>query len=244
MTTGRARPSGRAAQPAARALAGAAAARARGISIGLLLLVAFSCSSSTTRSATRRCSSARSSGSDSCRRWPQRIVATADRRRRRRAPRPRRRRPWSLVLVLACGVRAHLVPQPTALGRCRSSRSSPPIFYPFFDAHLFTIPVFGALPDVADGRLHDRLHDDGRRPEHRRRLRGLLDLGYVAFYAIGAYTAAWFASAQFAGQKCPTKGVSVDDCAAALVPKRDFNFGAIGVLPGPAASTSRSGDPA
>ena len=28
---------------------------------------------------------------------------------------------------------------------------------------------------------------------------GLLDLGYVAFYATGAYTAAWFASLQFAG---------------------------------------------
>src|SRR3989475_11706408 len=27
---------------------------------------------------------------------------------------------------------------------------------------------------------------------------GLLDLGYVAFYAIGAYTAAWLASPQFA----------------------------------------------
>ena len=26
---------------------------------------------------------------------------------------------------------------------------------------------------------------------------GLLDLGYVAFYAAGAYTAAWFASQQF-----------------------------------------------
>ena len=26
---------------------------------------------------------------------------------------------------------------------------------------------------------------------------GLLDLGYVAFYAVGAYTAAWFASQQF-----------------------------------------------
>jgi branched-chain amino acid transport system permease protein len=29
---------------------------------------------------------------------------------------------------------------------------------------------------------------------------GLLDLGYVAFYAVGAYTAAWFASVQFAHQ--------------------------------------------
>ena len=26
---------------------------------------------------------------------------------------------------------------------------------------------------------------------------GLLDLGYVAFYAVGAYTAAWFASLHF-----------------------------------------------
>ena len=28
---------------------------------------------------------------------------------------------------------------------------------------------------------------------------GLLDLGYVAFYAMGAYTAAWFASPHFSG---------------------------------------------
>jgi branched-chain amino acid transport system permease protein len=41
---------------------------------------------------------------------------------------------------------------------------------------------------------------------------GLLDLGYVAFYAIGAYTAAWFASPHFSS--------------------RDFDFGAIGVQPG------------
>ena len=30
---------------------------------------------------------------------------------------------------------------------------------------------------------------------------GLLDLGYVAFYAMGSYTAGWFASSQFASQK-------------------------------------------
>ncbi len=43
---------------------------------------------------------------------------------------------------------------------------------------------------------------------------GLLDLGYVAFYAIGAYTAAWLASPHFA-----SNGV-------------DFEFGAIGVQAG------------
>jgi branched-chain amino acid transport system permease protein len=43
---------------------------------------------------------------------------------------------------------------------------------------------------------------------------GLLDLGYVAFYAIGAYTAAWLASPHFA-----QNGI-------------DLNFGGIGVPPG------------
>ena len=41
---------------------------------------------------------------------------------------------------------------------------------------------------------------------------GLLDLGYVAFYAIGSYTAGWLASSQFS--------------------QVDFNFGGIGVIKG------------
>ena len=50
---------------------------------------------------------------------------------------------------------------------------------------------------------------------------GLLDLGYVAFYAMGAYTCAWFASVQFA--------------------QPDITFGAAGVGATRRASTSRSG---
>ena len=57
---------------------------------------------------------------------------------------------------------------------------------------------------------------------------GLLDLGYVAFYAMGAYMAGWFASNQFAKQK--------------------LDLGAVGLYPGwsgsprcgSAASTWRS----
>jgi len=41
---------------------------------------------------------------------------------------------------------------------------------------------------------------------------GLLDIGYVAFYAMGSYMAGWFASSQFA--------------------KQDVFFGAVGVTPG------------
>ena len=35
---------------------------------------------------------------------------------------------------------------------------------------------------------------------------GLLDLGYVAFYALGAYTAGWFASLQFSPGRTSTSG--------------------------------------
>jgi len=40
---------------------------------------------------------------------------------------------------------------------------------------------------------------------------GLLDLGYVAFYAIGAYMAGWFASSQFASHKIHFGAVGVTD---------------------------------
>ena len=38
---------------------------------------------------------------------------------------------------------------------------------------------------------------------------GLLDLGYVAFYAMGAYTVAWFASQHFANVNVHVGGVGV-----------------------------------
>ena len=50
---------------------------------------------------------------------------------------------------------------------------------------------------------------------------GLLDLGYVAFFAIGAYCAAWFASPHFARPDINTG-----------LPSIDFNFGAVGVFEG------------
>ena len=58
---------------------------------------------------------------------------------------------------------------------------------------------------------------------------GLLDLGYVAFYAIGAYVMGWFASGQFQGQKCSNPHFSVDNCPAQLVPKLNISFGGVGL---------------
>jgi branched-chain amino acid transport system permease protein len=50
---------------------------------------------------------------------------------------------------------------------------------------------------------------------------GLLDLGYVAFFAIGAYCAAWFASPHFAHPDINTG-----------LPSIDIDFGAVGVFEG------------
>ena len=45
---------------------------------------------------------------------------------------------------------------------------------------------------------------------------GLLDLGYVAFYAMGAYTAAWFASQHFHGNSIHIGSVGVNPDAAGI----------------------------
>src|SRR5947208_16029305 len=45
---------------------------------------------------------------------------------------------------------------------------------------------------------------------------GLLDLGYVAFYAMGAYTCAWFASVQFAHRHVHLGAVGVSSSAPGI----------------------------
>ncbi len=72
------------------------------------------------------------------------------------------------------------------------------LLYPFYVAKMFTIPVFGAWPDTATGvyMLVFVMMAVGLNIVVG--YAGLLDLGYVAFYATGAYTVAWFTSEQFA----------------------------------------------
>jgi branched-chain amino acid transport system permease protein len=85
------------------------------------------------------------------------------------------------------------------------------IFYPFFVAHLFTVPVFGAFPDVGTGVYMVVFVMMAVGLNMVVGYAGLLDLGYVAFYATGAYTTAWFASLQF--------------------PHSHIHFGAVGLNP-------------
>jgi branched-chain amino acid transport system permease protein len=103
------------------------------------------------------------------------------------------------------------------------------IFYPFMVAHLFTIPVFGSFPDVGTGTYMVVFIMMAVGLNMVVGYAGLLDLGYVAFYATGAYTAGWFASEQFAGQKCPKAGFGIDNCPVSPVPKLTLNFGSVGV---------------
>src|SRR3954452_1244797 len=74
---------------------------------------------------------------------------------------------------------------------------------------MFVIPVFGVWPDVGTGvyMLVFVMMAVGLNIVVG--YAGLLDLGYVAFYAFGAYTAAWLMSLQFA--------------------HTNFHFGAVGI---------------
>ena len=72
------------------------------------------------------------------------------------------------------------------------------IIYPFVQTHMFTMPVFGVFPDVYTGVYMVVFVMMAVGLNIVVGYAGLLDLGYVAFYATGAYTAAWFSSEQFA----------------------------------------------
>jgi branched-chain amino acid transport system permease protein len=71
------------------------------------------------------------------------------------------------------------------------------VLYPFYVANLFEMPVFGAFPSVDTGVTMLIYIMMALGLNIVVGYAGLLDLGYVAFYAMGAYTAAWFASQHF-----------------------------------------------
>ncbi|HUK44766.1 MAG TPA: branched-chain amino acid ABC transporter permease [Gaiellaceae bacterium] len=103
------------------------------------------------------------------------------------------------------------------------------IAYPIVLQRLFVVPFFGAFPDILTGTYMIVFMMMAVGLNIVVGYAGLLDLGYVAFYAIGAYTTGWFASAQFAGQKCSKPGFSIDNCPGQVVPKLNFSLGAVGV---------------
>src|SRR5439155_11380795 len=71
------------------------------------------------------------------------------------------------------------------------------VTFPWYAPHMFTIPVFGAFPSVETAVYMLVFIMMALGLNMVVGYAGLLDLGYVAFYAMGAYSAAWFASLQF-----------------------------------------------
>ncbi len=94
------------------------------------------------------------------------------------------------------------------------------IAFPFYSFKMFTIPVLGQFPDTHTGVVMLIYTMMALGLNVVVGYAGLLDLGYVAFFAMGAYTTAWFASQQFAGQ------------TATGAPLRSFSLGSIDILPG------------
>jgi branched-chain amino acid transport system permease protein len=117
--------------------------------------------------------------------------------------------PWSLVILLAIATVTFWVPHRHQSVALPAIGLLLVILYPFYADQMFTMPLFGVWPDVATGvyMLVFVMMAVGLNIVVG--YAGLLDLGYVAFYATGAYTAAWFASLQF--------------------PSVNWHFGAIGI---------------
>ncbi|HYY03101.1 MAG TPA: branched-chain amino acid ABC transporter permease [Gaiellaceae bacterium] len=86
------------------------------------------------------------------------------------------------------------------------------VTYPFYLGDLGSMNVLGAYPDLGTAVIMGVYAMMAIGLNIVVGYAGLLDLGYVAFYAMGAYTCAWFASVQFA--------------------HRNIHFGAVGVGPG------------
>jgi branched-chain amino acid transport system permease protein len=117
----------------------------------------------------------------------------------------------SLCALLAIVFAVFWVPNPARARVTPAVAIVLAVLYPFYLSKMFVIPVFGVWPDVATGvyMLVFVMMAVGLNIVVG--YAGLLDLGYVAFYATGAYTAAWFASLQF--------------------PHRTWHFGAVGITP-------------
>jgi branched-chain amino acid transport system permease protein len=84
--------------------------------------------------------------------------------------------------------------------------------YPYYVNHMPELPLFGPFPQLSTLVVMTIFTMMALGLNFVVGYAGLLDLGYVAFYAMGAYMAGWFASSQFS--------------------KENVNLGAVGLYPG------------
>jgi branched-chain amino acid transport system permease protein len=85
------------------------------------------------------------------------------------------------------------------------------VAYPYYTGDLPQLPIFGPFPQISTMVVMMIFTMMALGLNFVVGYAGLLDLGYVAFYALGAYMSGWFASSQFASRK--------------------IHFGAVGITP-------------
>jgi len=86
------------------------------------------------------------------------------------------------------------------------------VAYPYYNTSMPQLPIFGPFPQMSTMVGMGVFAMMALGLNFVVGYAGLLDLGYVAFYAMGSYMAGWFASSQFA--------------------KQNVTFGAVDLLPG------------
>jgi branched-chain amino acid transport system permease protein len=125
------------------------------------------------------------------------------------------------ALVIAAVIFVLVVPRwdRLSLGRFRIGRFAVPagvlaiaVTYPYYIDSLPHLPLFGPFPQLSTMVVMTIFTMMALGLNFVVGYAGLLDLGYVAFYAMGAYMAGWFASSQFS--------------------KQNVNLGAVGLYPG------------
>jgi branched-chain amino acid transport system permease protein len=113
--------------------------------------------------------------------------------------------PLALVVLMLFGAQAAETYIPPRYGWARRALIPTIVFvlavlYPFYNSSLSDMRLFGAYPDVNTAVIMGVYVMMAIGLNIVVGYAGLLDLGYVAFYAMGAYTCAWLASVQFAGE--------------------------------------------
>ena len=106
----------------------------------------------------------------------------------------------SLLAALAIAYGLYLLPSRARKVALPAAAILLVVAYPFYLGELFKLPLFGPFPSMDTVVVMAIFTVMALGLNVVVGYAGLLDLGYVAFYAMGAYTAAWFASPQFAGQ--------------------------------------------
>jgi branched-chain amino acid transport system permease protein len=130
---------------------------------------------------------------------------------------------WKVsALAIAAVILLLVVPEwrRVRVGRFRVGRYAVPaivvaavVAYPYYwGGSLPQLPIFGPFPQLSTVVVMMIFTMMALGLNFVVGYAGLLDLGYVAFYAMGAYTAGWFASGQFARQ--------------------NLDLGAVGLAPG------------